>query len=380
MRTCAVYLRPKGSASGPLHSNQLFGAICWAIHSLFGESDLVSFLESVSRQKSFVVSAAFPCLFGQQNKVRFYPRPLLPEPDSHECESLIELTASAGKKKTDPFWRARALAEIADAVKKIRKGTYVSENLFTEMIQSRTNAAALFRRLSGKGNFNDHLEVFGDGLLTKGERKQVTDASGKEKFWRMTDVQRNGIDRVSGSTVPGILFFSHDLTFQRELAGLWFVLRVEDELIERKIIPAFRLLEDTGFGGDRSIGKGHFTIQLDDQPFQLPQADDPDSVVILSRYLPDVDEFDFAQSPLAYKAVTLRPRNESQHTGSGHRIFKGVIRMLEPGSILPLSKQEKKEVVGRLVEMNENAEIGGWKSKYNGLAIPVYARVGGTQR
>jgi CRISPR type III-A-associated RAMP protein Csm4 len=339
----------------------LFGALCWAVRTLFGEAELTALLAQAAAREAFAVSSAFPCLYHAQGVTRFYPRPLLSEPDSTQRRALLD-----AKQPT-----VQAELAINESLKRVRKADFVSESIFTDIVNGTSDFVELIRRFSARAR---RIERRGNCLLTSDERKLLTDEVEDKAFWRRTDVQRNGIDRVFGATVQGVLFFSHELAFQRDCAGLWFVLRADETLLETRLKPALRYLADTGFGGDRSVGKGQFAIELDAQPFALPAADEPNGVVLLSRYLPDNGVGTTA--PLAYRLAMLRPRHESQHSGSGHRIFQGILRVLEPGSILPLPAAAP-AIIGRLVTMEANAEAHGFTPRHNGLAIPVYARIGG---
>ena len=147
MRTCAVYLRPQGSVSSSLNSSQLFGAICWAIRTLFGEAELAAFLAQAETGDSFAVSSAFPCLYGKQSPVHFYPRPLLSEPNSRQRDALIELTNSAQSKQHDPKWQEHAELEINDHLKRIRKADFVSERIFADIVNGQCGYVELIERM-----------------------------------------------------------------------------------------------------------------------------------------------------------------------------------------------------------------------------------------
>ena len=95
--------------------------------------------------------------------------------------------------------------------------------------------------------------------------------------------------------------------------------------------------------------------------------------MLLSRCLPATGEFDFNKRPLAYHLATIRPKHESQLSGRGHHQYKGLLRLLEPGSILPVS--QSKEIYGRLVRMLDSADDDARPVWHSGKAIAVSIRV-----
>lgn len=378
MKTFAVYLRPKGSVAGQIHSDTLFGAICWAIRAVFGNERLTELLSDFDQQPIFAVSSAFPCLFAGNERVRFYPRPVSLELGRRAANMLIAQTDSARRKKYDPYWEKRAPVEISGKAKLTQEAEYLSERLFSEVVRGQADAASVWLRLVESGSKDDDIESVSNSLLTKAERDLVSPLIQPKNFWRWTDVQRNTIDRVIGSTVSGLLFFSHDLVFDRDLAGLWFALHTDEGSLERLLRPALRYLQDTGFGGDRSAGKGQFAITVAEEPINLPEAETGNCVMLLSRCIPAADEFDFSRRPLAYHLTTLRPKHESRLSGSGHREYKGLLRLLEPGSILPLAAQPSKTIYGRLVRVLDSAGVEGRPVWHCGKAIAVRARIAET--
>ena len=62
MKTFAVYLRPKGSVAGQIHSDTLFGAVCWAIRAVFGTRSLTEVLDSFDQHPLFAVRLGLPLL------------------------------------------------------------------------------------------------------------------------------------------------------------------------------------------------------------------------------------------------------------------------------------------------------------------------------
>lgn len=373
METYAIYLKPKGSLASQIHSDTLFGAFCWAIRHLYGKDRLESLLGAFAKDPQFILSSAFPCLFHSGEKVRFYPKPLLPDLTSEQVERLASVSPAEARRNL--LDNKRAVVGVVEKAKPLKDMAYVSERLFSEIVKGQMDTEGLFKRLVKRGVAEHDIERIGNALITTGERKKIDPNAEWDAFWGEADVQRNEIDRVAGSPVEGRLFFTRETVFARGVAGLWFVLRAPDLGFVK---PLLRYLEDTGIGGERTVGKGHFTIPLEEiKEIALPQADkEANAFVTLSRYIPANGEAAFTQVPLSYRLSTIRPKHEAMLPGVGHHTFKAMLRILEPGSIVPL-QEPRKEYYGRIVPVGMSAERGGWQVYHNGMTIPVFAKVGG---
>ena len=363
MDTYAVYLKPRCALAGQIHSDTLLGALCWAIRAVYGVGHLEALLKGFDVSPPFAISSTFPCLWRRDEKVRFYPKPLLP--DLRTGQTNEPATEQAG------LSYGQEITNVVAMAKRIRTASYVSEKLFGQIVQGQMDTEGLFGRLMVERDSTEgDIEQVGEGLITTCERQRIDPDGEHKQFWRIRDMQRNEIDRVVGATVEGRLFFIEGTAFVWDIAGLWFVLRTDDPDTVR---TALRYLEDTGIGRDRSVGMGHFRIEMDQ--FNLPEAKDANAFVSLSRYIPSNGECDFGGSPLSYHLLTVRPKHEAMFSGAGHHTYKAILRMFTPGSIFPL--KERRDVYGRAVCVGSNAEEGGWNVWHNGITIPVFARIGG---
>lgn len=360
MKTYPIYLWPRGSLSSHLGSDTLFGAVCWGIHLL--GLDLEALLERFNTEPQFAFSGLFPVLRGSERCVRFYPHPQLP-----------------------PLGPDQFPGEIEDKIKKIKQAKllkhkpYLSEELFTEVIQGKTDRAALLDRFRTRGFSKHDIEAVGQSLIRYDERRALQRRGKLDRIINEVDVQHNHVDRVSGATVEGLLFMEQE-TFFRAGSGLWCLLRTEKKTLQGSIAPALRYLADTGLGGNRSSGKGQFEIEVGDPFDDLPHADDPNCFVTLSRYVPQQGEWKANARPLHYQLLNLWPKRESKFARaapgqSASPIYKRRLRMFAPGSIFPL-QQPQQELYGRLVEAVPASEAGHtiWQS---GITVPVWARIGG---
>lgn len=368
MNTYAVYLKPKGSFVSPIHSDTLFGGICWAIRVIYGARPLEEMLAAFNGHPKFVLSSAFPYLRHGDQLVRFFPKPQLPDLKSGIVEELANEKAKTDDTSSLAF--KRAVLTVVEKLKSLKNASYVSERLFREIVLGQTDMKELHNRLKGQGSASQDIEMLGNVLITMGEREPI-DPDGEVKvLLREADVQRNQIDRVAGSTVEGLLFFDKQTFLRRDITGLWFVLRT-DELDFLK--PALRYLEDTGIGGERTVGKGHFEIPLGEiEQISLPEADTPNSYIALSRYLPRDRECDFTGRPLSYTVVNFRGKHESRFPVPDQPIYKELVRVFAEGSVFPL--RERKAFYGKIEKVGNLADRIVWQ---NGVVLPVFARIGG---
>jgi CRISPR-associated protein Csm4 len=366
--TFAVYLRPRGSLHSDVHSGTLFGAVCWAIQTL-DLADLPAMLAGFNADPAFVLSSALPYLSSGGRRVHFYPCPALPPLTSAQVQQLAdqEVRKRGGNPK-DAKWH------VIERAKRFKQVRYVSEALLRDVVTGQADSEALLRRWKKVGSRPDDVEYTEHMLLTTAERDSLGITGRARSLMQEEDVQRNQIDRVTGATVEGLLFFERQTFLRRGLTGLWFLLRTRDrDLME----GAFRYLKDTGIGGRRSTGKGQFDIEISSPP-ALPQVDQPNAFLVLSFYLPREGDWDARGEPLSYRLINFRGKHESRKPTSladGQRtqpVYKELVRPFASGSIFPL--QERRPWYGQIVRVGQVGEREVWQ---NGMALPVFARIGG---
>lgn len=367
METYAVYLKPKGSFLGPIHSGTIFGAICWAIRILYGVRALEEMLATFNERPKFILSSTFPYIRRGDQLVRLFPKPQLPELKSTVVEVMAKEKAKTDDTSSLAFKRDKVT--IVEKLKILKNSQCVSEKLFCQIVLGQTDMGDLYGRLTGRGAVSHDIEKIGSSLITVGEREAVDPDGELRAILHEADIQRNQIDRVTGSTVEGLLFFDKQTFVRRDVTGLWFILQT-NEL--DYLIPVLRYLADTGFGGERTVGKGHFEIPLGQiERISLPASDKPNCYVTLSRYLPKDGECDFTARPLNYTLVNFRGKHESIFPAPGQTLYKDLVRVFAEGSIFPL--REYKPFFGKVEKVRDLPHRTVWQ---NGVALSVYARIG----
>ncbi len=343
VKTWSIYLRPKSSVSTWLTSDTLFGAICWAIRRLYDANTLTDWIKRCQvKEPGWVLSSAFPFV-GNKEPLHFLPKPLTLNPDANIISSI------AGNDR-------KRLLEAMQAAKTLSKVIYLSENLFKQAINGALTAKALLEQFLG-----DKLVQKGVCLMTKEETSKLP-----ENFWDKIDVQHTAVDRVLTSAAEGLLYFDAEYFFGKG-TGLFFLIRCPDNFPLEAIL---RLWRYDGLGGNRSVGKGHFEPDFkpaDDWLTNL-QPSNGNAVVLLSRCLPQQNEFDGTES--VYRFISHRPKFESAY-GQSAQVYKGIVRMIGEGSVLVPTKL--KLAYGRLLKVGKQQDWDGniHLVFQNGLGFPI---------
>lgn len=347
MPTASVTLVPLGSLAGaPPPSPTLHGALCWATAVLVGDAPAQAMAQELT------CTDAFPVAWGDEGRtIRFLPLPLQMPPMRQTPKQL------AGKQEEVRrlYWQKR--------LKGVR---YLSESLFCQMAQGALSLEALGERLA-----TQQVAQWGTCLLTS-EEAQLLGARPR-RLLVASDITHNEIDRWTLAVAEGRLFLREE-TFFAPRAGLWFAIHLPSEERMRLLPALLRYLEDTGVGGERTTGKGHFYWRLDEAPFSLPDVPDADAWMSLSHYLPapeEVQTWEGKSSLLRYRLVTWQARYEAMFAG-GEVVYKPLRRLFASGSVFPLTA--KQELYGRAVPSGERLGHTVWVC---GRALPAFIRAGG---
>ncbi len=302
-----IYLEPK-SLFQPLTSDMLYGAICSSLFNIY--EDFNELLESMKRSPPFLISSAFPFVKAKEI-VHFLPKPI---EKTQKLNSIVD-------------W---------EGIKKLKKIKYVHESIFNKWINGEVDETYLGRNI-------DKYERE-DNLIYPKELELNFNIESRE-------IPRNSINRQSQLT--DIFYYSGEYYNN---AGLFFMIRFvnkENEKRYRELLSgAIKFLRDRGFGGDVSIGKGHFEIMdfTDKDILQPPEKGN--RFISLSRYHPAQDEIRLykEKKDLWYDIVTKRGR------GFDGNIRKQV-RFFTEGSTFP---DLNKEIYGDTIPADKDAVEFGY--------------------
>lgn len=160
------------------------------------------------------------------------------------------------------------------------------------------------------------------------------------------------IDRMTASSN---IYFSGGTNYNR-YGGLYFILDIRDEDIKTPLFASIRLLEDSGIGGDRSVGYGSFSMKkkgIDSDPRweKLWEENGGDKNVYCSLSLCYPRDPEEAKNALSYQLVPRKgwifsnsslvqlKRRECRMFGEGS-LFKGFIN----GKMADVTPREYKEI------------------------------------
>ena len=243
-----VNLYPVSLFPEKLHSDTIFGAICYAISEMGGDVD--ELISAYRRGKApFILSSAFPFIHDNSGITYFLPVPIerpaeILSGEDISCDALGNLKL----------------------LKKIR---YIRSQEFNMIIRG-----ASLDELMSHGEF----KVVGEMMVPQemdGVFEIIT-----------VDMARNAIDRLSCQSTS--MFYTKGSRFVN--MGLFFLIDFMDDGYKEIVLSALRFLEDRGIGGDISSGYGQFRLELKDDDELIDVVDDGTHFMTLSLYHPSSDD------------------------------------------------------------------------------------------
>lgn len=339
MKDYIIHLAPRSSYEIQLHSDTLFGAICWGIRMLFGEDRLVQVLDEYKTSPPFLVSSAFPCRFDGKDYSYFLPKPVLKPLNINDLAKFSE--KAQGIKETYHSKKFHRI-EIANKYKKFKKIKFIGISNFKKSLKQPDEAVL----------FKDYLE----GYLSE------------THYCKAESTQKNSLDRLTHSTTgAGNTFYMPEIAY-REKYGLYFLLKTKN--INDYIKPVLHFLEDSGVGPNARTGKNWFKVKIAEKTlFDGNNSLSGDSFITLSRYIksePINTEASF------YQLASVRSKVESRLEFSGEDVWKHRVSYFTAGSVI--KPENKTEHFGSLVPVK--AIMGKTIYQY-GYAYPVWINHGG---
>ncbi|MDI6814651.1 MAG: hypothetical protein QMC90_00995, partial [Dehalococcoidales bacterium] len=303
-------IQPESPFITPLQSDTLFGHLAWAIVYEQGEKGLKEVLaEFNSGSPPFLLSAAFP--------EGMLPTPVLPPLTREEIDTLAGDTSTSNKRK------------LIEEVKQTKGIKFIDIATFQSLAYDLSPIS-----------------------LTKQLLKILKDS--KPVISQEEVIMHTAIDRISGTAREGSLF-NHQQTFYRPAARLTIWLKLSDDSWKDKIHRWFRIIEGGGFGKRKSTGLGQFHASDDiiEADSELPQVANPNAFVLLSSYVPKVND------PLqGYYHYIVKRGKLGGPWALGGRVWKKPLIMFAPGSIFHTDKELAEYYGGLVPEIHyENPRI-----------------------
>lgn len=283
MKVVRIY--PKTNFHTFLHSDTLWGNLIYAYRMLYGVEETSKLLNKyLSGEIPFIVSSIFPFEIKKLNNkdsiIYYLPKPITGI-NLHDANNPEEMAY----------------------MKEFKKVRYIDKEMFEEYLKGNYDDNLLFERFYKWKKAEDELRDLEEKrtkdvnkiktLENDIKKNQFNFAKGLTPTFNL----HNSIDRMNGSTLQadgkGQLYWEEEFAsfgnivknFDDKINGIFFLVEgINDKLIEAPL----RLLSHIGIGGNKSIGKGSFTFEIDN--FSFSPITDSNSVVSLSLYHPNSEE------------------------------------------------------------------------------------------
>ncbi|MEO0075518.1 MAG: hypothetical protein ABIK31_05345 [candidate division WOR-3 bacterium] len=363
MNTYRIRLTPKSIIEKFPSSETIFGAICWGIHHLYKDIDLQEKLAKFDEwDKRFIVSSAFPLIKLKNNDIYCYPKPILAEPDVKALENIakdnitLNITKSPVKIEDEDLKFQYSKRVEFSRYKEFHNIEYLSESLFQRLINCERYEDIY------KDYVNSRLLAISDKiLLTKDEYSNINN----NQLIISKITARNKIDRLSFATVPGgEIYYQQEMYLNPNVCELYFLLMTEDIKFFK---PIFRWLEDTGIGGNRTVGRGFYKITIQGE-VNLPNDNTARIFITLAKLLPNENEIDWQSDNNFCDLLIYQPRLDTMFFKGG-QFIKDSVTYIKEGSVL--EAKERKPYYGML---HPSIEIRGQKIYQYGLTIPIFIK------
>ncbi len=317
-----LIIKPLSPFQTPLHSDTLFGHICWALRYLKGEAELLKFLKAFDNDTApLILSSGFP--------KDYLPMPVL-RPLSIEEEEMLRQKYSEGKCTSLKFARE---------MKSLKKVSHIQ-------------ISAMEILKDDLSYYNINIKNLMGEILLENPKISKTD-----------EVWHNAKNRLTDRVIEGKLFAKHDTFFDEETE---FNVYIEDTYFERELLcEIFDFISKSGYGADKSVGRGAFKYDLLDE-WGLPEAEHPNAFLTLSHYHPKEGDFKDGFYDMATKFGKIGGHWASGIDGGP---FKMPLLMINPGSVF--FSDSYKPFYGSLVS-NVHKQLG---VVHYGIAMPLKVRV-----
>lgn len=319
-----LIITPCAPFQTPLHSDTLFGHICWALRYIRGENELIKFLTSFNDKNApLILSSGFP--------KGFLPMPVLHPLSIAEEEELWEEYRKGDQTRL----------EFTKEMKAFKKLPYVEISAI-EMHKNNLSYYQLYMK---------HL--LGEILL---ENKDILKTE-------QVEVWHNSKNRLTDRVTEGKLFAKED-TFYKD--GMELCVYIEDTYFgEKRLSEIFDFIARSGYGADKSVGRGSFNYEII-EGWDLPESDNPNGFMTLSHYHPKREEFHDGFYDLSTKFGKIGGHWAAGIEGGP---YKMPILMLNPGSIFTTNNQ--KSFYGSLIpDVHKQKDV-----VHYGIALPIKVRV-----
>ncbi|MBU1706183.1 hypothetical protein KKG19_05685 [Patescibacteria group bacterium] len=356
MKDYKITLKLTSSVGTPFQADTIFGHLCWAYRYIKGELKLRKFLDEYEQAPQLLVSDGFP--------EGFLPVPSL------KCLFYKELKDLSGK-----YYSGQVKA--MSVIKRLFQRRWLSvpvwemakENLSQRLLAEKCLKMEVCPKTFDLRDKRCTLSLEKCPQLSLQELtlQEKNCCIEKEEDEREETILRTSIDRLTGQAKEGRLYETKERFY---IPGARFSIFIRSwDLTLEDIKELFEYIALSGYGRDKSTGKGRVSLEEIKNGFSLPSVDRPNAFVTLSSYIPQRED------PLEgyYKIITKYGKLGEEYASS--RIispFKKPILMFAAGSLFKLGKSPINDWYGGLVSDIHHEKSG---IKQYGYALPIGVRI-----
>lgn len=283
-----VYLTPKAAFRNSLRSDSLFGLLIWGIREIHGLDRVEEIIQGfVEGKPPFILSSAFPFRTDEGKRSLFFPKPVI-----------------------KPM-RLQATPEVMVKYKDYKKILWLPEEIFSQFVKGELSGGDFFT-----GNLWEKI---------------------KNPLPKSVPVMHNTIDRIKGSSIE--LFYTEEYFIRN--GGLFFLMDLNDPVLEEQLTGVFQFFEHIGFGGDASVGKAAFKFEVEDYQPEWLMNEAPQKMT-LSLYFPRQDELDFYSEHErdTWYRLELRKGRVGGRLHIQSNVWKNSVTVFKEGSVFPSIPQK----------------------------------------
>lgn len=349
MQKLRISIEPRSAFISPLQSDSLFGQFCWAWRETRSEASLASLLQGMPERPPLVFSSAMP--------QGFLPWPLLPPPSVPQMQAIVKNCIP--RRDKDPADLQNTLTQqlLPYLAKKLKKLQWIRWGKLQTCLEQPLDSTSLLENYLLDSLMIDDLDVDIPQAL-----RVITQPVYKNALSRITDT----------TTAGGQSLYHFDETFygtddegNPPLLDIYALIDPQ-HLSVADVQTTLELIGTTGFGKDKSTGKGRFalrSIETDPEPLQ-PQCETPNGFLSLSHGV-----IDPAQPNVQLhsgRSMTKFGKHGGTLATQGRHI-KNPLMLYRPGSLFAATEQ--RDHYGTAFELDPH-QPGHWHSAHM-VGIPV---------
>ncbi len=312
-----------------LPADGLFAGFCHAFAELYGTAALVALLDQFplvggTKSAPFLITSLMPTILLHSSKENRANH-------NKVIESNGEIKSS--KNRIDllpkPLLQVQLGANQLGARKQVKNIQWVSRTIFQKLLAGQN----LQEDLEASEREHPYLVQNGEVWLSRDEINDIRLNSEQTVLWDTETRPRVTVDRTTGASS---VFSSGGIHFadqEQYKTALYCLIRWHDHQnteLRHQVQAAFQALGESGIGGERSYGYGHFRPEFEGVEDDLGVANGS-YYTTLSPYFPQSNERSVFDEPARYQIVLRR----GWLTLPGYsNLRRPTVRMVNTGAIL----------------------------------------------